>query len=81
MNNQEQPSVNSDRKIPKKRAMRQGCVISKKLKSHFFDLNVFLMVVWILSQLTLVLKLQQKNLHGQKSTVWENCLNTLIFTY
>ena len=33
-----------------------------------FDLDVFSIVVWILPQLTaFVLKLQQKNLHGQKS--------------
>ena len=49
-------------------------MISKKLISDF-DLNVFLVVVWILSQLTaFVLKLQQKNLHGQKSAIWKTAL-------
>ena len=44
-------------------------MISKKLRSHF-DLNVSPKVVWMLSQLTaFVLKLPQKNLDGQKSTV------------
>ena len=44
-------------------------MISKKLRSHF-DMNVFPKVVWMLSQLTaFVLKLPQKNLDGQKSTV------------
>ena len=46
-------------------------MISKKLVSYF-NLNVFQRVVWMLSQLTvLVLKLRQENLHGQKSTVWK----------
>ena len=46
-------------------------MIWKKLISHF-DMNVFLRVVWILSQLTaFVLKLQQENLHEQRSTVWK----------
>ena len=46
-------------------------------------MNVFPRVVWILSQLTaFVLKIQQKNLRGQKSIVcMENCLSTSIFTY
>ena len=46
-------------------------MISRKLISHF-DINVFPRVVWILSQLTaFVLKFLQKNLDGQKSTVWK----------
>ena len=49
-------------------------MISKKLISHF-DLNVFWTVAWIFSQLaTFVLKFQQKNFHGQKSTVWKTVL-------
>ena len=45
-----------------------------------FDLNVFSIVVWILSQLTaFVLKLQQKYLHGQKSTVWKTVLILNIY--
>ena len=53
-------SPDNNREIPKK---------TKKLISHF-DMNVFPRVVWILSQLTaFVLKLQQKNLRGQKSIV------------
>ena len=47
--------------------------------SHF-GMNVFPRVVWILSQLTaFVLKLQQKNLHGQKSTVWKTALELNIY--
>ena len=43
----------------------------KRLISYF-NVNVFPRVVWILSQLTaFVLKLQQKNLSGQKSIVWK----------
>ena len=42
--------------------------------SHF-DMNVFPRVVWILSQITtFALKLQQKNLRGQKSIVWKTAL-------
>ena len=53
-------------------------MISKKLILHF-DLNVFWRVVWIFSQLTtFVLKFQQKNFHGQKSTV---CKTALIPQY
>ena len=38
-------------------------------------MDVFPRVVWIMSQLTaFVLKLQQKNLHGQKSIVWKTAL-------
>ena len=38
-------------------------------------MNFFPQVVWILSQLAaFVLKLQQKNLLGQKSTVWKTAL-------
>ena len=38
-------------------------------------MDVFPRVVWMLSQLTaFALKLQQKNLHGQKSTVWTTVL-------
>ena len=49
---------------------------SKKLISHF-DLNVFSRVVWILSQFTaFALKLQQKKLHGRKSTAWSTALIT-----
>ena len=49
-------------------------MISKKLISHF-DLNVFYRVVLIFSQLaTFVLKFQQKNFHGEKSTVWKSVL-------
>ena len=49
-------------------------MILKKLMSHF-ELNVFSGVGWILSQLTaFFLKLQQKNLHEQKSTVWKTAL-------
>ena len=49
-------------------------MISNKLISHF-DVNVFLRVVWILPQLTaFVLKLQQKNLHGQKPIAWKTAL-------
>ena len=49
-------------------------MISKKLISHS-DMNVFLRVVWMLSQLTtFVLKLQQKNLRGQKSILWKTVL-------
>ena len=52
-------------------------MISKKLISHF-DMNVFLRVVWMLSQLTaFVLKLQQKNLRGQKSIVPQYLLATV----
>ena len=59
--------------------MGSGCAIFKKLISHF-DLNVFLIAVWILLQLTaFVLKLQQKNLHGQKSTVWKTALILNIY--
>ena len=51
-------------------------VTSKKLISHF-DLNVFSRVVWILSQFTaFALKLQQKKLHGRKSTAWSTALIT-----
>ena len=53
-------------------------MISKKLILHF-DLNVFWRVGWIFSQLaTFVLKFQQKNVHGQKSTV---CKTALIPQY
>ena len=56
-------------------------MILNKLISHF-DMNFFPRVVWILSQITaFVLKIQQKNLRGQKSIVcMENCLSTSIFT-
>ena len=38
-------------------------------------MNFFPQVVWILSQLAaFILKLQQKNLLGQKSTVWKTAL-------
>ena len=57
-----------------RRQLWGGCAISRKLISNF-DLNVFSIVVWILSQLTaFVLKLQLKNIHGQKSTVWKTAL-------
>ena len=49
-------------------------MILKKLISHF-DMNVFSRVVRILSQPTAsVLKLQQKNICGQKSVVWKAAL-------
>ena len=55
-------------------------MILKKLISHF-DMNVFSRVVRILSQPTAsVLKLQQKNICGQKSVVWKAALVTSIFT-
>ena len=66
------PTIRGDnnREIPKKTTMRRKCDF-KRLISHF-DMNVFRRVVWILSQLTaFVLKLQQKNLRGQKSIVWK----------
>ena len=51
-----------------KRQLWEESVISK----GYFNVNVFPRVVWILSQLTaFVLKLQQKNLSGQKSIVWK----------
>ena len=51
--------------------------IPKKLISHF-DMNIFQKVVWILSQLIAFnLKLQQKNLRGQKSIVWKTALGYL----
>ena len=43
-------TTNNNRKIPKKATMRRKYDL-KKLISHF-DMNVFLRVVWILSQLT-----------------------------
>ena len=50
--------------------MKRECKF-KRLISHF-DVNVFPRVVWILPQLTaFVLKLQKKNLCGQKSIVWK----------
>ena len=53
--------------------MRRVCDF-KKLKITLWP-EFFLMVVWILSQFTaFVLKLQQKNLHGQKSTVWKSAI-------
>ena len=49
-------------------------MISKKLISRF-DLDVFTIVVSISSEvIAFVLKLQQKNLHGHKSTIWETAL-------
>ena len=72
MNTRSNPQ-NNDREIPKKTAMRRKCDF-KKLISHF-DLNVFWRVVWILSQIApIVLKLRQKNLHGQKSAIWKTAL-------
>ena len=72
MNNHEQPSTMIE-KFPRRQLWKR-CAISKKLISHF-DPNVFSIVVWILSQLTVfVLKLRQKSLHEQKSTVWKTAL-------
>ena len=49
-------------------------MILKKLISHF-DVNVFPRVVWILSQPTaFLLKLQQKNLRGQKCIACKTAL-------
>ena len=40
-------------------------------------MNVFPRVVWVLPQTTaFVLKIQQENLHGRKSTEWKSALTT-----
>ena len=56
-----------------KTTMRRTCNFKNLISD--FDINVFLRVVWILSQLrAFALELQQKNLRGQKCIVWKNAL-------